>query len=93
MAPSLIKSPTVLRIMVLPVNGSSCFMSYRQAFHPRFQMFLPLLLHPGRTVEVSEPRKGVDDSANQALLLLSMSRDVVLCATAQIEAADSRATR
>ena len=41
---------TVLRIMILPVNGSSCFMSIDKAFHPRFQTFLPLLLHPGRTV-------------------------------------------
>jgi len=92
MAPSLIKSPTVLRIMVLPVNGSSCFMSYRQAFHPRFQMFLPLLLHPGRTVEVPEPRKGMDDSAIR-LSSYFLCPGMWCCATAQIEAPDSRATR
>jgi len=91
-APSLIESPTVLWIMILPVNGPSCFMSYRQAFHPRFQMFLPLLLHPGRTVEVCEPGKRMDDSAIR-LFSYFLCPGMRCCATAQIDAANSHETR
>ena len=38
LTPSVIqsKSPTVLRIMILPVNGSSCFMSNRQSLPSAF---------------------------------------------------------